>query len=105
MEAVTTNAAANAMRRASERMKASSGDIICRPCERRDPYAAASRFREVVWADTSRPNGLRWLWVPAPVRNCALGRDDTELDPLHRHRNLRAVLDGLIDHAITFGEF
>ncbi|MGY2850992.1 hypothetical protein ACVIWU_007981 [Bradyrhizobium sp. USDA 4509] len=20
-----------------------------------------------------------WLWVPAPVRNCALGTDDTEL--------------------------
>src|SRR3954464_9001743 len=25
--------------------------------------------------------------------------------PFHRHRNLRAVLDGLIDHAIAFGEF
>jgi len=22
-------------------------------------------------------NGVRWLWVPAPVRNCALGGDDT----------------------------
>jgi len=27
------------------------------------------------------------------------------LDPLHRHRDLRAVLDGLIDHAIALGEF
>src|SRR5712691_5480561 len=25
--------------------------------------------------------------------------------PLHRHRNLRAVLDGLVDHAIALGEF
>src|SRR3954464_6384952 len=25
--------------------------------------------------------------------------------PFHRHRDLRAVLDGLIDHAIAFGEF
>src|SRR6185437_3860349 len=25
--------------------------------------------------------------------------------PVHRHRNLRAVLDGLVDHAITLGEF
>src|SRR5207245_4114750 len=95
------------MRRASVRTKASSGDIIRRPCERRDPYAAASRFWEV-WADTSRTHGLRWLWAPAPVRNCALGRDDTEFGrshPLHRHRNFRAVLDGLVDHTIAFGEF
>src|SRR2546427_6709189 len=77
MEAVTTNAAANAMRKASVRTKASSGDIIRRPCERRDPYAAADRFWEV-WAETSRTHGLRWLWAPAPVRNCALGRDDAE---------------------------
>ena len=27
------------------------------------------------------------------------------LHPLHRHRNFRAVLDGLIDHAIALGEF
>src|SRR6185436_13637819 len=33
------------------------------------------------------------------------GRGDSWLDPLHRHRNLRAVLDGLVDHAIAFGEF
>ena len=24
--------------------------------------------------------------------------------PLHRHRNLRPVLDGLVDHAVTLGE-
>ena len=28
--------------------------------------------------DQSSPNNFLWLWVPAPVRNCALGRDDTE---------------------------
>jgi [protein-PII] uridylyltransferase len=32
------------------------------------------------------------------------GRDDLPSHPLHRHRNLRAVLDGLIDHAIALGE-
>ena len=34
------------------------------------------------------------------------GRDDTSvsLTPVHRHRNLRAVLDGLVDHAIALGE-
>src|SRR5687768_7490159 len=25
--------------------------------------------------------------------------------PLHRHRNLRAVLDGLVNHAVALGEF
>ncbi|WP_229186953.1 hypothetical protein, partial [Bradyrhizobium oropedii] len=29
---------------------------------------------------TARFNNARlWLWVPAPVRNCALGRDDSVL--------------------------
>ena len=36
-DAVTTNAAVIAMRSTSVRMKASSGDISCRPCGRRDP--------------------------------------------------------------------
>ncbi len=32
-------------------------------------------------------------------------RDDARTShPFHRHRNLRAVLDGLIDHAIALGE-
>src|ERR1700686_1373677 len=31
-------------------------------------------------------------------------RDDTSSHPLHRHRHLWAVLDGLVDHAITLGE-
>src|SRR3984893_13157372 len=30
--------------------------------------------------------------------------DDVKSHPLHRDRNLRAVLDGLVDHAIPFGE-
>src|ERR1700733_4131726 len=46
-EDVTTNAAVIAMRSASVSRKESSGDIIGRPCERRDPYAAAYRFQKV----------------------------------------------------------
>ncbi|MFK4491968.1 hypothetical protein ABIA45_007046 [Bradyrhizobium sp. USDA 336] len=26
-----------------------------------------------------RSNHTLWLWIPPPVRNCALGGDDTEL--------------------------
>src|SRR5258705_14014455 len=35
-------------------------------------------------ADACLRNYVRWLWVPAPVRNCALGRDDAlrEIVPL-----------------------
>src|SRR6266550_2962679 len=37
------------------------------------------------------------------------GRDkpghDEYSHPVHRYRNLGAVLDGLVDHAITFGKF
>jgi hypothetical protein len=28
------------------------------------------------WGHSERINTRRWLWVPAPVRNCALGGDD-----------------------------
>ena len=28
------------------------------------------------WGHTIYHNTHRWLWVPAPVRNCALGGDD-----------------------------
>src|SRR5882724_7638234 len=37
--------------------------IQCRPCERRDPYAAAWRLAQ--WPTTFSSNRLRWLWVPA----------------------------------------
>jgi hypothetical protein len=30
-------------------------------------------------ADVFQNNWCRGVWVPAPVRNCALGRDDTVL--------------------------
>jgi hypothetical protein len=39
------------------------GVSTSRPCERRDPYAAASRLGSV--ANASRTNTRRWLWVPA----------------------------------------
>src|SRR4051795_7299674 len=76
IDAVTTNAAATIMRRTRMRMKWSSGDIFffCRPGLRRD--------------DT----------------NCWASERPRSLHPLHRHRDLRAVLDGLIDHAIALGE-
>ena len=30
------------------------------------------------WSHNPIDNSDRWLWVPAPVRNCALGGDDIE---------------------------
>jgi len=48
---------------------------VRRPCERRDLYAAAVVL-ENAGRRLARNNRGRWLWVPAPVRNCALGRDD-----------------------------
>jgi hypothetical protein len=44
------------------------GVSTSRPCERRDPYAAAWRLGTMA---TLRTNKRRWLWVPAFVR-----RDD-----------------------------
>ncbi|MGF6430233.1 hypothetical protein ABIE91_005453 [Bradyrhizobium elkanii] len=41
-------------------------------------------------ATASRNNEHRWLWVPAPVRNCALGRDDGEF------------VAALVDHTSAF---
>src|SRR5207248_1848199 len=92
-----------AIRKPSVRMKASSGDIflsslpICRPCESRDPYAAAYRLK-MRCSTAFAPHERRWLWVPAFAGTTRCSH------PLHRHRDLRAVPDGLIDHAIAFGE-
>jgi hypothetical protein len=53
-----------------------------RPGESRDPYAAA-----FVLKDAGRRLSLNhsplWLWVPAPVRNCAQGGDDVEIVARH----------------------
>jgi hypothetical protein len=45
------------------------------PALSRDPYAAADVVR-AEWLTASLQYCRWWLWVPAPVRNCALGRDD-----------------------------
>src|SRR3954454_24257259 len=113
MEAVTTNAAANAMRRASERTKASSGDIcILLPSPGgggSDRISVANARRGGVISQLGRC----WTWRdlhPSPPRVTHAstlplqGRVNERSHPLHRHRDLRAVLDGLIDHAIAFGE-
>src|ERR1700738_1682633 len=41
----------------------------------------------------------------AKTRFALLPGHDEFSHPLHGHRNLRAVLDGLVDHAIALGEF
>src|SRR5262249_39605004 len=46
---------------------------------RRGPYCKAQV------ADAFSANSLRWLWVPAPVRNRAQGRDDKLKDSLASH--------------------
>jgi len=37
---------------------------VRRPCERRDPYAAAAVLKKC-WSTTLRNNNRLWLWVPA----------------------------------------
>src|SRR6188474_1171045 len=113
MDAVTTNAAANAMRSASERMKASSGDMLASypPLEGEGRLACSVAECETGWGDLStRALFARRDLHPTPPRVTRAstlplqGRVNEHSHPLHRHRNLRAVLDGLIDHAITFRE-
>src|SRR3954465_3672702 len=97
MAAVTTNAAVTAMRSASVRRKASSGDIsIRRPGERRDPSPQTFVFRE----------GGRTAVLIQRARGMGPGapRDDDRSHPLHLHRNLWPVPDGLIYHAIALGQ-
>src|SRR3954467_4540910 len=49
----------------------------CRPGGGRGPYAVRAVFRRLGVA-CSRDDFSLWLWAPAPVRNCALGRGDGE---------------------------
>src|ERR1700679_2106235 len=60
-----------------------------RPCERRDPYAAASHFSIV--ADDFCFNKQRWLWVPAfaGTTRCGARRD------AHNSRALLNVNDDI----------
>src|SRR4029079_9512243 len=98
-EAVTTNAAVIAMRRASTRRKAVSGDTSCRPCESRDPSPQIFPLCESRRTAVLQTRG-HGVWVSAQ------GRDDIVFvasHPFHRYRDLRAVADGLIEHAIKFG--
>jgi len=41
----------------------------------RDPYRVISQWANV--ADAVLKHDGLWLWVPAPVRNCAQGGDDS----------------------------
>src|SRR5260370_31766306 len=52
-----------------------------RTCERsaRDPGPITTDVCVAQdWSHNPIDNSDRWLWVPAPVRNCALGGDDIE---------------------------
>src|SRR4051812_32760786 len=80
MEAVTTKAAVIAMRRASTTRKADSEEMAI-----------------VVILRGSLRSHLR-------MTERRLSRR-ARSHPFHRHRDLRAVADGLIDHAIALGEF
>src|SRR5258706_6636988 len=86
------------MRSASVRMKARSGDIFLSSRRKPGPIITAVRgarkpSNSIVEKDRTRRLGP------------GVRRDNLRSHPSHRHRKLRAVLDGLVDHAIALGEF
>src|SRR6185369_6586169 len=97
-EADTTKAAVIAMRKASMSRKARSGDI--------SNVAPAKAGAD----NHGCPCGAKGVGQPFENEGTrrmgpGLRRDDARIShPFHRHRHLRAVLDGLVDHAIAFGE-
>src|SRR5689334_16753805 len=96
-EADTTKAAATAMRNSRIRRKESSGDI--QVSSRRKPGPITTT------AGVARKPSNSIFETDGPRRmGPGLRRDDNGLHPLHRHRNLRTVPDGLIDHAIALGQ-
>src|SRR3954449_7403108 len=105
IDAVTTNAAATIMRRTRMRMKWSSGDIFVLSSRRR-PGPITTGFAVL----DSRSHQYRKT-ISIGVMDPGFRQDDTDCwtavrasHPLHRDRDLRPVLDGLIDHAIALGE-
>src|SRR4029453_9512151 len=99
-EADTTNAAVIAMRKSRIRRKESSEDIYMSSLRTQGPIRAAYRLKTRCSTAFASHDRL-WLWVPA---RASLGRDDSSSYPLHRHRDFRAIPDGLIHHAIALGE-
>src|SRR6266576_6107622 len=88
------------MRRPSVSRKARSGDIStsssCPGLSRASTSSRASMEKDVDGRDIQREDApCAFAW---PRRN-------RRSHPVHRHRNLRAVLDGLVDHAIALGKF
>src|ERR1700730_2429375 len=55
--------------------------IRCRPCESRDPYAAAAVLRDA-GRRLSRNKASLWLWVPAFAGTTAWGQFQTQLHDL-----------------------
>jgi hypothetical protein len=53
-------------------------NLACRPGQaKRVPGPITSDFSFAKGGSPALSNRERlWLWIPAPVRNCALGRDD-----------------------------
>src|SRR5260370_4333464 len=98
MDAETTNAAVTAMRSASVRMKGRSGDIFLSSRRMPGPINTAIRVAR-------KPSNSVFFNERTRRMGPGVRRDDARSHPLHRHRNLGAVLDGLVDHAIALGEF
>src|SRR5579863_4669272 len=103
MDAVTTNAAATAMRSAITRMKRRSGDIFFLFVV---PANAGTQPLLFVWCEKSANSATKRREAATYGSRGSPGRRRTASShPLHGHRNLRTIPDGLIDHAITLGEF
>src|SRR5882757_9739667 len=67
---------------------------------------------ETGWGGEVMVRGVAALTRPTPPRPFLAKRSTLPLQgrvahshPVHRYRNLGAVLDGLVDHAIALGEF
>src|SRR6202022_2726701 len=102
-EADTTNAAVIAMRTPSVRMKMSSGEnsiLVMAGHSRSKNGVAYARLRR-----PSTSSCVSMMIKDVDARDKPGHDDNKESKALHRDRNLRAVLDGLVDHAIALGEF
>src|SRR5438093_1285362 len=100
-EADTTKAAVIAMRSSSVRTKVSSGDMLylsslrMQGTHNHSYSCGAKAVRQRCFKREAAAYGSRL----SPGR-----RRQLSSHPLHRHRNLGAVPDGLVDHAIALGE-
>src|SRR3954463_8862099 len=60
--------------------------IRCRPCERRDPYAAAEIVETRWWTALPPDNNAPWLWVPAFAGTTAVSDAKARTLPRLPHR-------------------